>query len=155
MRDQQRGRVYAWENRVVAPRDASFVAYPAAQGMVDAIWAEMGLLYPPAVEPLPAQSTATVASANRLSIFLRAQTPSWCMLHELAHAMTSTADGHSDGHGATFMGIYFRLIVRYLRLDPDDLLRSLRDDGIAIAQDAEPVFLTRVETGQSSVATGR
>lgn len=40
-RDRQRSRVYAWEHRVVAPRDLSQIPFPAAQGMVDAIWSEM------------------------------------------------------------------------------------------------------------------
>ena len=44
--------------------------------MADAIWADMGLRYPPEVERLPAQATATVASATRLSLKLREQTPS-------------------------------------------------------------------------------
>jgi len=140
-RDRQRGRVYAWENRVVAPRDPTFVPYPAAQAMVDAIWADMGLLYPPAVEPLPRQASATVASADRMSIFLPERTPSWLLLHELAHAMTSDADGSSDGHGEVFMGLYVQLLIRYLRLDQNTLLASLQDNGVAIAVDARPVFI--------------
>ena len=140
-RDWQRGRVYAWENRVVAPRDSTFVRYQAAQAMVDAIWSDMGLRYPPAVQPLPRQAIATVASANRLSIFLPGLTPSWWLFHEIAHAMSSDADGSSDGHGEVFMGIYVQLLVRYLRLDKGKLLASLQDDGIAIAVDARPVFI--------------
>ena len=49
-RDQQRMQVYAWENRVVAPRDPTTVGFSAAQRVVDAIWADMGLRYPPQVE---------------------------------------------------------------------------------------------------------
>jgi hypothetical protein len=115
--------------------------FPAAQAMVDAIWSDMGLRHPPAVEPLPRQTTATLASANRLAIFLPAQTPSWCLLHELAHAMTTTMDGVSDGHGAAFMGVYVRLLARYLRHDPADLIRSAQAARIAVAADARPVFL--------------
>ena len=40
VRDCQRGRVYAWENRIIAPRGRSLVPFASAQGMVDAIWAE-------------------------------------------------------------------------------------------------------------------
>jgi hypothetical protein len=109
--------------------------------MVDAIWSDMGLRYPPAVAPLPKQATATIASANRLSILLPAQTPSWCLLHELAHAMTSTAEGASDGHGARFMGVYLRLLARYLRLDPATLIRSAQAAGIAVTADASAVFV--------------
>ena len=53
-RDRQRGKVYAWEERFVAPLDPSSVSFAQAQGMVNAIWAEMGLRFPPKVEPLPA-----------------------------------------------------------------------------------------------------
>ena len=139
-RDSQRGRVYAWENRVIAPRDATLVAFGRAQAMVDAIWVEMGLKYPPRVEPLPRQSTTTLASATRLSIFMSDAIPSWCLLHELAHAMTSTAEGDSDGHGPIFMGNYLRLISRYLRIGQDELLRSAAGEGIEITPDANPIF---------------
>jgi hypothetical protein len=101
--------------------------------VVDAIWSDMGLRYPPAVAPISRQ----VARANRLSILLADRTPSWCLLH----AMTSHADGRSDGHGPLFMGVYLQLIVRYLRLDPQILIDSLRDAGIEITRDARPVFV--------------
>jgi hypothetical protein len=109
--------------------------------MVEAIWADMGLQFPPEVEKLPSQSSATLASATRLSIFLPAQISSWCLLHELAHAMTSDVDGSSDGHGPIFMGVYLKLLSRYLRLDPDRLLESAADDGIAVARNASPIFV--------------
>lgn len=140
-RDHQRSRVYAWENRIIAPHDPTLVQFTAAQDMVDTIWSEMGLRFPPAVEPLAPQARATIASANRLSIFLGEQTPSWCLLHEIAHAMTSTADGHSDGHGANFVGIYFQLIVRYLRRSPEELQQSLHDAGIKFLAAAQPSFV--------------
>ncbi len=125
----------------MAPHDPTEVAFAAAQAMVDAIWADMGLRSPPAVEPLPPQATATLARANRLSVLLPPRTPAWCLLHELAHAMTSTAEGRSDGHGPAFMGVYVRLLARYLRLDPAALVRSAAEAGIAVATDARPMFL--------------
>ena len=48
--DGQRGKVYAWEERFVAPYDPSTIVLAQAQGMVDAIWTEMGLCFPPKVE---------------------------------------------------------------------------------------------------------
>jgi hypothetical protein len=125
----------------VAPCDPTILPFPAAQAMVDAIWSDMGLRYPPAVAPLSTKATATIGRADRLSILLADRTPSWCVLHELAHAMTSHADGRSDGHGPLFMGVYVRLIVRYLRLDPEILIDSLRHAEIEIARGAQPVFL--------------
>ena len=109
--------------------------------MVDAIWSDMGLRYPPAVASLSRQATATIARANRLSILLADRTPSWCVLHELAHAMASDADGRSDGHGPIFMGVYVRLIERYLRLDTRTLIDSLQDAGIEVTRDARPTFV--------------
>jgi hypothetical protein len=140
-RDHQRSKVYAWEERFVAPRDPSAIAFAEAQGMVDAVWAEMGLRFPPKVERLPRQARATVADATRLSIRLADTSPSWWLLHELAHAMSTTHDGQSDGHGAVFMGLYARLLVRYLRVPVDALITSLKAGGIAADMHAEPVFI--------------
>jgi hypothetical protein len=139
--DRQRGRVYAWEDRVIAPRDTSTLPFAAAQGMVDAIWAEQGLRFPPRVEPLPRQARRSLGDATRLSIRLPERFASWLLLHELAHAMSSTHDGDSDGHGPIFMGLYLELITRYLRLPADALLASLEASGIAVAPGARAVFL--------------
>ena len=125
----------------MAPRDRTTIAFATAQAMVDAIWSDMDLRYPPAVERLPRHATATLASADRLSLCLPARTPAWCLLHEIAHAMSTTDDGRSDGHGPVFMRLYVRLLVRYLRLDEAWLLASLRDARISIERDARPVFL--------------
>jgi hypothetical protein len=126
---------------MVAPRDPSFILFPEVQGMVNAIWADMGLRYPPKVEPLPKQARKTIATANRLSIFLGERTPSWCLLHELAHAMTSTIDGISDGHSEQFIGIYVKLLVKFLRLDSVELARSLMENSISMDAQARPLFL--------------
>lgn len=141
IRDHQRNRVYAWEDDTIAPLDTSHIAFAAAQGMVDAIWQELGLRYPPQVVPLPAQTRRRLADANRLTIRLPAQTPSWCLLHELAHSLTTTMEGESDGHGPIFVGVYVRLLRLYLRLDQIQMQRSLAIAGIEIVTDAQPVFL--------------
>jgi hypothetical protein len=125
----------------VAPCDPTILLFSSAQAVVDAIWSDMGLRYPPAIVPLSRRATATMACANRLSIWLADRTPSWCVLHELAHAMTSDADGRSDGHGPIFMGVYVRLIERYLRLDTRTLSDSLQDAGIEVTRDARPIFV--------------
>ncbi len=139
-RDRQRSRVYAWEDRVVAPHDPTTVPFARAQGMVDAIWSELGLLYPPRVESMPTHARCRIADANRLCIRMPASIPSWCLLHELAHVMTTTADGESDGHGAAFVGLYVQLLSRYLRLDGAALRSSLLAAGVAVRPDAKPVF---------------
>ena len=151
VRDHQRARVYAWEERFVAPRDLSSVAFAQAQGMVDAIWADMGLRFPPKVVRLPRQARTTIADATRLLIRLSDTTSSWCLLHELAHAMSSTHEGGSDGHGPTFLGLYAQLLIRYLRVPPDALGRSLHDADIEVDMHARPIFLNDQPTGRAPV----
>src|SRR6185437_14692610 len=140
-RDRQRSKVYAWEERFVAARDPTSIVFAQAQGMVDAIWAESGLHFPPKVEHLPRQARSTFADATRLSIRLPASSPSWWLLHELAHAMTSTMEGQSDGHGPKFMGLYVKMLARYLRMPMDASLMSLEAADIEVDMRAEPIFI--------------
>ena len=150
-RDRQRGKLYAWEERFVASCDPSSILFAQARGMVDAIWADMGLRFPPKVEPLPRQARSTVADANRLTIRLADTSPSWWLLHELAHAMTSTHDGRSDGHGPKFVGIYAQLLMRYLRVPADALITSLHAAGIDMDMQAKPVFMDERPTARTLV----
>ena len=108
---------------------------------MDGLWADQGLRHPPRVERLPRQATRTLACADRLNLRLPEQTPSWCLLHELAHAMSTTHDGRSDGHGPAFVGLYLCLLTRYLRFDREALLRSLAGAGLAVDPEARPAFL--------------
>jgi len=142
-RDGQKARVYAWEDALVASIDQSIVPFSAAQGMVNAIWSELGLHYPPKVERLPRQSRRLQADGSRLRLRLPETTPSWLLLHELAHALSSAQDGLSDGHGPDFMGLYVQLLNRYLRLPAAELIGSARAAGVAIHPDARPVFLAQ------------
>jgi hypothetical protein len=151
VRDHQRSRVYAWEESFVASRDSSSVAFAQAQGVVDAIWADMALRYPPKVIRLPRQTRTTVADANRLLIRLTDTTSSWCLLHELAHAMSSTHEGESDRHGPRFMGLYAQMLIRYLRVSPDVLGKSLHGANIAVDMDAIPVFQDDQPTGPTPI----
>lgn len=137
--DRQRARVYAWEDAVITKADTSVVPFSLAQGMVDAIWSEFGLLYPPKVERLPRQSRRLTADGSRLRLRLPELIPSWLLLHELAHALSSAADGASDGHGRDFMGLYVNLLSRYLRLPAVELIRSATEAGIKIDPDARPL----------------
>lgn len=147
MRDRQRARVYAWEDANVAKADTSVVPFSLAQGMVDAIWSESGLLYPPKVERLPRQSRRLQADGSRMRLRLPDVIPSWLLLHELAHALSSAVDGASDGHGADFMGLYVQLLSRYLRLPAAGLIRSATDAGITVHPEARARFLASNRKG--------
>ncbi|MBW8270425.1 SprT-like domain-containing protein [Caldovatus aquaticus] len=134
-------RLYAWEDAVVAPRDRSLVPFARLQALVDHVWAGEGLRWPPRVRPLPRRARATLARATRLAIEAPPALPSWVLLHELAHAMTSTAEGEGGGHGPDFVGLYLRLLVRYARLPEPLLAATLAERGIAWTRDARPAFL--------------
>lgn len=68
IRNRQQTRVYAWEDAVSGAADHSAIPYAAAQGMVDAIWSELDLQYPPKVEPLPRQARRPQADGSRLRL---------------------------------------------------------------------------------------
>jgi hypothetical protein len=134
-------RLYAWEDAEVAPRDRSRVPFAQLQALVDHVWAAEGLRFPPRVRPLPRQARGTVARATRLAIEAPPELPSWVLLHELAHAMTATAEGANAGHGPLFVGLYLRLLVRHARLPEDALTASLAAAGVPFDPAARPVFL--------------
>jgi hypothetical protein len=91
-----------------------------------------------------------MADANRLTIRLADACRSWWLLHEIAHAMTSSHDGWSDGHGKKFMGLYVQLLTRYLRLPMDALSASVHHAGIEIDHRTVPVFLDASEPARTS-----
>lgn len=135
-------RLYAWENRVVAPLDRSVVPFERMQAIVDHVWAAEGLEWPPRVRPRKA-TKATLATGSRLAIEAPANLPTWILLHEIAHAMTSTAEDAGDGHGPDFVGTYVRILVRHCRLDQAMLAATLAADGIRWNPDARPAFLDK------------
>ncbi|PHK95272.1 hypothetical protein CR162_08870 [Pseudoroseomonas rhizosphaerae] len=139
--DAQRRRVYAWEDRFVAPYGGGEIRFEAAQAMVDAIWADLGLRYPPKVERLPVQARRRMADADRIRLRMPDALPDWILLHELAHALSSTQEGASDGHGPRFLGLYARLLIRYLRIPEDILFRSLEEASLRFDPAARPAFL--------------
>lgn len=136
--DPEARRLYAWEDAVVAPRDRSLVPFARLQALVDHVWAAEGLRWPPRVRPLPKQARRTVARASRTAIEAPAELPSWVLLHEIAHALTSDVDGNNAGHGPDFIAAYLRLLERHARLDRALLEASLRDAGLTWAQPRPP-----------------
>lgn len=134
-------KLYAWEDAVVAPRDRSLVAFARLQSLVDHVWAAEGLRWPPRVRPLPRQARATLARGSRLAIEAPAALPSWVLLHELAHAMTSTAEGCHQGHGPAFVGVYVRLLARHAGMPLEALAASLAAAGIDCDLGAGPAFM--------------
>jgi hypothetical protein len=133
-------RLYAWENRVVAPCDQSLVPFERMQAIVDHVWTTEGLRWPPRGGPRKA-TRATLATGSRLAIEAPPTLPSWILLHEIAHAMTSTMEGDGAGHGPDFVGVYVALLVRYCGIDRAMLAATLEADGIRWNPEARPSFI--------------
>jgi hypothetical protein len=145
VRDVQRQKVYDWERGVVKPRCPKQVAFKDAQMVVDGVWLAEGLLNPPKVEPLSRATKRAAAMGNRLSVWLNPDepTPTWVILHEIAHALTMTHEGHTDQHGPAFVGVYMNLLVKYLDVPLPLLLYAAQKDGVKFDLFAKPAFLDR------------
>lgn len=124
--DYQKSRVYAWERSHVSPHDKALVPFDGIQAVVNHIWASEGLLYPPRVAPIPKQKTKAAGDGCRLEVrFHEHGAKTWVIIHELAHAMTmgvGSVEDDPDGyvscpHGPEFVGVYMRLLEKYLKLN--------------------------------------
>lgn len=141
-RDYQRSALYAWENAIIAPKGGAPIAYADAQALVNAVWMAQGLLYPPQVVAMPRQNRRAWAKANRLEVFLNPDrpTPTWVILHEIAHSMTGTVEGESDQHGPDYLGVYMRLVDRHLRIPMPVLMFTANKAGLRFNIAAQPSF---------------
>ncbi|MGX9963383.1 hypothetical protein ACVFYP_08660 [Roseomonas sp. F4] len=133
-------RLYAWEDRVVAPLDRSVVPFAQMQALVDHVWAAEGLRWPPRLRPRKA-TRAVIATGSRLAIEAPESLPSWVLLHEIAHALADAGDGDMAGHGPDFVGLYVGLLVRHARMDGAMLAASLAEAGIAWNPAARPALV--------------
>src|SRR3954462_8495691 len=142
MRDPQRSRVYAREEAVVAPRDPSAIPYERAQMPVDGVWVAEQLLYPPRVAPMPRPARPPWATGSRTTTRLpqHRPTPTYVILHEITHALSSTVDGDSDAHGPDYVGLYMGLLDRRLRIPMPLLLFTAAQHGLAVNLAAKPRF---------------
>lgn len=109
MRDFQKARVYRWEDTHIAPRDQSQVPFEHIQAIVNHCWP---VQHPPRVLALPKQARV-LGTGHRLGLRFPSNTttPTWVILHELAHALT-----YGDGHGPNYVGVYMQLVEKYLNV---------------------------------------
>lgn len=141
IRDLQVNKVYSWEKQNIAILDKNLVPIQNIQGIVNWIWGNEGLQYPPHVEELPAQFKKTAADATRFTIRFKKQTYTWIILHELAHSMTSDYENNSNWHGSLFMGVYIYLLAKYLNLNYETLKENARNFGLKVSDKTTAVFV--------------
>jgi hypothetical protein len=143
MRDFQKSRVYAWENNIVAPGVKRNVPYAEIKHVVNAVWLTAGLLYPPAVSPMPKQARKVYATGCRTELRFPEDraTPDWIILHEIGHALAGTFDGENDAHGPDYLFLYMQLVERHLRLPMPMLMFTATKAGLTFNVAAKPMFL--------------
>lgn len=141
--DLQRAKVYLWERINVAPYDKNVVSFMLIPQIVNFVWEQEGLRFPPRVERLPKQVRRFCGDATRLCVRFGEETYTWIILHELAHSCTSTVEQMSNGHGSLFMGIYIQMLSRYLKLSYNELVESAERQGLHVELSARPVFLDK------------
>jgi hypothetical protein len=141
VRDYQKSACYAWEREVIAPRGGAFVEFEKAQDLVNWIWNEEGLSYPPVIERLHQNNTTAEATGGRMMVHIRDRVQTWVVLHELAHSMTSNIDGRNVGHRAIWVGVYMKLASKYLGIPLLILTATAARRGIAFDITALPIFL--------------
>ena len=118
--DKERApRVYAWEDANIHPhatllRDAA-AEVDMVQWVINRIWANEGLLNPPALKVVTAYDRPDCSGwANRSTITIRSDPClDTVLFHELAHSM-ARARLVDDNHGPFWLGIYMRLLSRVL-----------------------------------------
>jgi hypothetical protein len=141
--DYQRSAVYKWEERHVHPKDTGTVPFDQAQAIVDYVWAQAGLTYPPKIRELGRNARCTVANATRLAIRIPANGVSTTvLLHEVAHSMTTdAASDRSHGHGPRFAGVFMKLLCDLIpTFSLDELMASARQERVEFNFDG-PIHL--------------
>ena len=142
MRDFQKQRVYDWERLAVQPKDKSLVPYSNLQTITNYIWEREALVYPPMVTAMPKQNRNAWAKANRTHVYApEAGLPTWVLIHELAHSLTCTVEGHSERHGPEFVGMYMRLLEKHLGIPMPLLMYTANANGVQFNINARVAFL--------------
>lgn len=141
MRDHQKSAMYRWEDTVIVPRGGGIIPTRQVQNFINHIWSEMGLLYPPTFTPMSKTATRTMGRGDRLDVKLTQDPPTWLLLHELAHSMTSTHEGNEEGHGPNYVGVYMQLCHKFLGIGLLELQHTATMMGIEYNINAKPSFL--------------
>lgn len=139
MRDYQVERVYRWEQKHITggPR----VKFEHAQAIVDHIWTSEGLKYPPTVQAFETNVRKWAGTANRLEIRLQPIVTTKTIVHEVAHSMTTNIDHESAMHGPLFVGMYAKLLNKYMGVDLFHILQTCAVEKIDIDITASPIFV--------------
>lgn len=138
MHDYQVKNVYRWEDKHFP--EGPDVKFEHAQALVNHVWAAEGLLYPPIVSPFETNVRKSAGKANRLNIWLQPVVSTKTILHEIAHSMTSDFEHGSAWHGPMFVGVYAKLLQKYMGVDLFTILQTCAIEKVDIDIMASPIF---------------
>ena len=137
-RDSQKQRVYDWEDKYIGSKHSDIVVFDNVQSIIDYVWNGMGLEYPPKAILL-SKTARKGGSATRLHVRLQPVTRTWIILHELAHSMTSDEEDNSDRHNAQFVGVYMKLLEKFLNIPSTYLWWSATESKVKFDRFATPI----------------
>lgn len=141
MRDFQKQRVYDWEDKYVGTEyGGDRVEFDNIQSIIDHVWKEMGLEYPP-IAIMFRKNAKKLGTSNRTHILFPQHASTWIILHEMAHSMTSDHElGSSDRHGPRFVGVYMKLLEKFMNIPSSYLWWSATESGVKFDRFAKPVY---------------
>lgn len=140
MRDYQVSKLYNWEQTLPS---GGMIEIENAQAIVNHVWTQEKLDYPPTVVLIDQRTTKWAGKASRMRIQLQ---PTVCMrvlLHEMSHSMTSSVDcmEGSMQHNEWFVGVYIKLLEKYLNVPMPLMLYTLNKHNVDFDIMAYPTFL--------------
>lgn len=141
MRDFQKSKVYKWEDAIIKNKGRT-LRFDQLQGIVDGIWLMEGWLYPPKVRPISKRVKKHLALGSRGSLYFQETVDEWLLLHEVAHALAGTQD-ETDRHGPVFVGLYMKLLAKYLKIPELYLYTTAMAAGVQYNPNAKPMFLDK------------
>jgi hypothetical protein len=116
--------------------DRNPISLSGVKPIVSYVWNNEGLKYPPTIEKLTRGKN--LGEGCRYVVRFRDPTYTWIVLHELAHSMTSTINDMSNYHGAFFVGMYMRLLNKYLKIPLDRLIYEANRYRLKYELDVKP-----------------
>ena len=138
MSDFQQQRVYDWESTLPT---GGLIKIENAQSIINHVWAAERLEYPPQVELIHHNTTRWAGQANRLTIWLQPVVTLRTILHEMAHSMTMELDGMGHQHNSWFVGVYAKLVEKYLNVSMPVMLYTASKFNVQLDVMAYPIFL--------------
>lgn len=148
-------RVYRWEaDARLDANDRSRLDPRTAKVVLDHVWRDMGLLYPPLLEVNPTLNSSS-AYGNRHKITVGQQVNHVTLLHEIAHSMDVSVEtslgatalrpdsevGGGSYHDENWLGLYVDLLDKYLGgpcFNKLWLMKTLHDAGLTFSLAPRP-----------------